>query len=442
MKIASTGTCQRGSQKKREANGEQDRNFWIALLQGTFMRISFALVDSTTVLAAFIYRLTGSNTFVGLAGSIMPAGWMWPQLLISNLLEHRSRKMPFYVLGMSIRMVAWLAIILCTLLIGSHNDGLLAASFLSLYFIAASAMGVSTIPYMDIISKSIEPQRRARFFSLRNFTGGIFGIFIGFLVRYILGEQSGLVFPNNYALLFGCATVTVGISFAIFLRIREPIHPVQNVRRSFWQHLKLGPHFLRTDRNYRLFLFFRFYTRAAGMCIPFYVPYALLRLGVPDSSIGSFITVTALSGVVSNALWGYLGERCGVRWILIGGSAFAFMAPMVAISVRYMPLNWQGTYFFLVFALSGAAMSGTMVGFMSYMLNLAPPLIRPTYLGFMNTVLFPFSFMSVVAGKLVQFIHYEGVFTISVGMGILGSLIATRLEDVYYEEGDVQPMEP
>ncbi|MCZ6680215.1 MAG: MFS transporter [Candidatus Poribacteria bacterium] len=434
MKIASTETLQQPFQPNKEKEREQSRNFWFALLQGTFIRISFAFTDSSTVLSAFVYQLTKSNVFVGLTGSMMSAGWMWPQLLIANLLEHRPRKMPFYIFGMSLRTLAWFAIFLGTLLIGARNDRLLAVGFVCLYFIGASSMGISTIPYMDIISKSIEPQRRARFFSLRNFTGGIFAIFIGFLVRHVLSDNSGLVFPNNYALLFGCNVVAVGIGFVSFLKIREPIHAVQTKRQSLWQHLKQGPGFIQKDRNYRLFLLFRIGSHTAGMCVPFYVPYALERLNIPDETIGLFLAVAAISGVISSVAWGYVGEKYGVRWILIGTSGMACVAPLVAGSVQHLPIFWQIPCYFLIFALHGAAMNGMMVGFMTYMINIAPPRVRPTYLGFMNTLLFPIGFMPVVAGNLVGLIGYEGVFAISLGMGLFAFLISTRLEDVYYEE--------
>ena len=434
VKVAPTDTRENQQQQKTDKAHQQKRNFRLALIQGTFMRIAFAFADSTTVLSSFVYKLAASNTLVGLTGSIMAAGWMWPQLLISNVLEHRPRKMPFYALGMSVRTGMWLAIALSTLLIGSSNKGLLTASFICLYFIAASSMGVSTLPYLDIVSKSIDPRRRARFFSLGNLAGGIFTIFIGFFVRYVLSDQSGLAFPNNYALLFGCAAGTVGIASSVFLQIDEPIRPVQTKRRSLRRHLKQGPYFLRTDRNYRLFLLFRICMHTAGMGVPFYVPYALLRLGVPDETIGLFISVAALSGVISNVLWGYVGEKYGVRWVLTFTSAMACTAPLMAISVQYLPMTWQAQCYFLTFALNGASMSGMMVGFMSYMLNIAPPRIRSTYLGFMNTILFPFGFMPVVAGQLVGLIDYEGVFAVALVMGFLGFLTTTRLEDVYHEE--------
>ena len=167
-------------------------------------------------------------------------------------------------------------------------------------------MGVSTLPYMDIVSKSIEPQRRARFFSLRQIYGGFFAIWVGFLVRAVLGDASeftgilggitqafrsftmyfigsicnietDLGFPYNYAFLFICSVTAAFLSFVSFLGVREPIHPVQATRQPISEHLKQGPHFLRTDANYRRFILFRVFAHISGMASPFYIPYALDR---------------------------------------------------------------------------------------------------------------------------------------------------------------------
>ena len=78
MEAAPTNTSEPEHQQEKDKEREQNRNFWIAVLQGTFMRISFAFADSTTVLPAFILKLTSSNTLVGLTGSMTRAGWMWP----------------------------------------------------------------------------------------------------------------------------------------------------------------------------------------------------------------------------------------------------------------------------------------------------------------------------------------------------------------------------
>ena len=445
--------------KKRD---NQRRNFGFALLQGTFMRINLAFVDSSTVLSAFIDKLTGSEIMVGLTGSMMTAGWMWPQLLVSNLLEHRQRKMPFYALGMGIRVFAWLAIFFCTIRIGAQKPVLLAGCFLGFYFLSSSAMGVSTLPYMDIISKSITPNRRARFFSLRQLFGGFFAIWVGFLVHAVLGNEekftgilgwitqtfktfvmyfissvcqieTELGFPSNYAFLFICSVSTAFLSFISFLAVREPIHPVNSRRQPMWQHLKQGPHFLRTDPNYRRFIFFRIGLHLAGMATPFYTTYALKKLGIPEATIGFFIVCSALSGVVSNAIWGYIGEKYGVRWLLIITAGLMAFPPAIGFFAGIVPKTFLLPAFFLIFAIGGILTNGMMVGFMAYMLNIAPPRSRPSYIGFMNTLLLPASFAPVIGGLLVKLIGYQWLFAVCFGICLIAFRIATGLQEIMHE---------
>ena len=448
----------------------QRRNFGFALLQGTFMRINLAFVDASTVLSAFIHRLTESKLMVGLTGSMMYAGWMWPQLLISNLLEHRQRKMPYYALGMCIRVFTWIAITYCTIQIGAQKPILLAWCFLGFYFLSSTSMGVSTLPYMDIVSKSIAPNRRARFFSLRQIFGGFFGIWVGFLVRAMLGNEdeftgflgwitlnfktltlyfigtvcqieTELGFPSNYAFLFICSVSTAFLSFISFLGIREPIHPVNATRQPIWQHLKQGPHFLRTDKNYRQFIFFRIGLHFASMATPFYTTYALYELGVSEATIGFFIVCSALSGVVSNAFWGYIGEKYGVRWLLIITAGLMLFPPIIAFISGSLPVSFHVPAYLLIFTIGGILTNGMMVGFMAYMLNIAPPRSRPSYIGFMNTLLVPASFAPTIGGLLVSLIGYRMLFIVCFGICLIAFRIATELQEIVHEnelEEDVE----
>ena len=443
--------------------GDQRRNFRFALLQGTFMRINLAFADSSTVLPAFIHKLSGSDLLVGLTGSMMTAGWMWPQLLMSNLLEHRPRKMPFYAFGMSVRVLAWLAIFFCTITIGERNPMLLAGCFLGLYFLSSSAMGVSTLPYMDIVSKSIAPQQRARFFSLRQLYGGFFAIWVGFLVRAVLGDEAeftGLLgsitlafktftmyfigsicrvetdlgFPYNYGFLFVCSVMAAFFSFVSFLGVREPIHPVHPKRQPMWQHLKHGAYFLRTDENYRRFILFRVFAHSSGMASPFYMPYALNELGFSEATMGFFIVCSALSGVISNAVWGHIGEKYGVRWLLIITAALMGIPPALAFSSGILPISLQMPAFFMIFIVGGVLANGMMVGFMAYMLNIAPPRNRPSYIGFMNTLLMPVSFAPLLAGFLAPYIGYRWLFAVSVGICLAAFRIGLGLQEIMHED--------
>jgi Na+/melibiose symporter-like transporter len=262
--------------------------------------------------------------------------------------------------------------------------------------------------------------------------GGLFGIGVGFLIRHILSEGFFLSFPHNYAAIFGLAILIMIIGFVIFVMVREPIRPVHDERRPFWQHLRRGAHFLKTDRDYRYFMIYRIASTFGSMCTSFYAVYALdpVGLGVPEATIGSFIAVGAISGVLSNILWVYIGENYGSKSLLVISSCLACAAPMIAASVKYLPVPRQTAFYFLVFIVSRAYMNGSLIAYMTYTLNLAPSKSRPTYLGFLNTLMFPMSFVPFLAGALLKVISYESMFTLSAVMAVLAVYFAIRLSDV------------
>ena len=295
-------------------------------------------------------------------------------------------------------------------------------------------MGISTLPFSDILAKSIPVRKRARMFSLRQLIGGFFGIGVGFLVRYILSDDFYLSFPHNYATIFGMATLMMIGGSISFMFAREPIHPVRDEKRPFWQHLKRGPHFLRTDRDYRFFLFFRITSTFGGMCIPFYIPYALDQMGISDSTIGSFIAAGAASAVFSNILWVYIGEKYGSKSLLIVTQSLACAAPLIAASTKYISPSYQITYYFLVFIVSRSHMNGGIIAYMTYSLNLAPSMSRPTYLGFLNTLMFPMSFVPVLAGILLRVMPYELVFVLASIMAGSAVYVAINLSNVDIRE--------
>ena len=424
-------------ERNSKTESELRRNFTLGLIQGAFMRLAHTFVEGSTILSAFVLRLTNSNVMVGLVSSMMSAGWMLPQLFISNLIEHRPYKKPFYILGYSIRLAAWSSILLFTLIIADSNFTTLFVGFISLYAMSTFAMGISTVPFTDIVSKVIPSAKRPRFFSSRNFLGGVAGFLAGFLVRHILKGNGGIAFPNNYALLFGLNIIGGVIAFCCFVMIREPVEPVRKNRVSFREHLKTGPMLLRTNKDYRMLLIARVFMTVGSMSSPFYVPYAISRLNVEESMIGLFISVGMFSGIFSNIAWAYLAEKRGCRLVLMNCALVAMLAPLVAASVKYIPSEFQVPMFFLVFIFNRVVHSALMMANTTYLLDIAPSETRPTYLGFMSTVRFPLTFAPVLAGFLLEVISYQMLFVISIlffacaffGARLLSDDTARRSED-------------
>lgn len=63
---------------------DRRRNFGSAALSGALFEGGAAFVDTGTVVAAFISRLTPSAVAVGGADAIARVGWLLPQLLVAN----------------------------------------------------------------------------------------------------------------------------------------------------------------------------------------------------------------------------------------------------------------------------------------------------------------------------------------------------------------------
>jgi len=417
-------------QTSRKTNTHEARNFKLAVINGIFIHIGFTFIDSSMVLAAFVKKLTGSNLLVGLTNSTMRAGWMWPQLLTSNLLEHKEKKMPFYILGASMRILGWIIIMILTLIIGNSNYMALFICFYIVYFLATSAVGISSLPFNDILAKEIPIYRRARLFGIRQLIGSFFAIWIGFLIRYMLSDRFFLKFPYNYSIMFALSAFFLSIATFAFAITKEPVEPVHNERKPLWEHLKLGPYFLKTDRNYRYFLGYRILASFGNMGIPFYVPFAIDKLGIHPSFVGAFTTVGAISAILSNILWGYVGEKFGSRSLLFYTSILSFIAPLVAASTGFLPGSYQIAYYFLVFIITQFFASGSDIAYMTYTLGMAPSAYRPTYIGFLNTLIFPMSFVPFLAGAMLKIMPYELLFVISSVISIIAIYFTFNLANV------------
>ena len=415
------------------------RNYRLFVWNGIFITVAFAFVSPGIVLSAFMYKLTASNFYVGLVSTIMISGWIWPQLVISNLVEHRERKKPFYIFPAMLRVGGWIAITASTLLIGDRNPHALLWTFLVLFAFYASAGGVSMVPFMDIVAKIVPVQRRARLFSIRRLWGGSLAFLAGFLIRYVLSESSGLAFPTNYGVLFGCATVCVMLSVAAFLQVQEPIHPVAERRNSFSDHLASGVRILRDDRNYRRLLAARTFWSLGMMGIPFYVPYAVSQLGIHEATIGLFLSVSVISGVLSNLLWMRISSKSS-RIILEWGVTFMLLSSLMAALMRYIPepsfalfgtdsISLRTTLYFIVFAASGAGVAGINLANMTYLLEIAPGKIRPRYVGFMNTFSLPLAFVPVLAGGAIHYVSYRPMFLIAVFFCVAAIFTIRRLDE-------------
>jgi hypothetical protein len=414
-----------------EAAMHARRNFRFGVSNGVMMTLVEALIAPTLVLAWFVSRLGAPNIVVGTLPAILAGGWFLPQLIVASRVQGLPYVMKWYRTVGIVRTIALGLLVPATIALADYPTLLLFAFFF-LYIIYSFGGGVSGIPWLEMVGKVIPPRRRGTFFGMRSFWGGVLALAAAGPIAAIMSEELwGLTFPYNFALLFGLATVGVGIGIWAWSSIREPAatHSAQPV--SLRNLLRRGMEATRTDRDYRNFMVSRILMSLATIADPFYVVYAKTQLGAPAATVGLYLGALSIASLLSNFFWSPLADRASNRTLMMWTVASVAVVPLTAIVISLFHGTVDDgvlfTSFAAVFILSGLAVGGARIVNNNMLLTIAPPMERPTYIGFLNTLLGIVIFVPVIGGAVVDTLGFGVLFVASFLVTMLGMVASTRM---------------
>lgn len=397
-----------------------NRNELLGFLNGLGVSVGDGFMSVTVVMAGFAARLGAPNWVIGLLPAIAGGGWMLPQLLVASRVRPLAYKLPVYRSAALIRTSMYVLMVLVTALL-AHQPALCLSLFIAALLVNALASGVSGLPFLEVVSKTVPAERRPRFFAARNLYGGLLAFAAGLAVRWILG--SDLPFPYDYALIFALGAAGFTAGYWAFGRVQEPPdvpQPAQGLRGE----IRAMPETLR-DPHFRAFLGVRLLLAAATMSEPFYTVYALRELHFSAATLGVF--VMTLTGVApfSNVGWQRLAEKRGSRRIIRFASVFYGLAPLWAFLVGRF--GWPAWSYLGVFMLTSVASQGFNLGFTNHLLNIAPEHARSRYIGTLNTLVGAALFTPVLGGVLADSSGYPSVFLLSAALAFTAWWMTARL---------------
>jgi len=352
---------------------------------------------------------------------VMPiryGGWFLPQLLVSGYLQRQERKIPFYRRIVVLRSIMLLNLTLVVAVVPRQSGWLPGLFFLALIAYSLSS-GLGGIPFMDSVGKVIPAERRGAFFSQRMFWGGMLALGTSSLVGFLLEEPAGLPFPTNFAVIFGLAFIWLSIAMGSWCFIKEPPEQVDQTHIPWTEQLRRGIGLLKDNARYRTFVAARLCTILAQIAASFYIVYAKTVLGVPAAMVGVYLTVRTASSILSNLVWGRLGDRKGNRLLIRLTNAIGALMPVCALGIgalyKAVPDSrlWLAWGFAAVFGAAGAFSSGSSIGNINYLFDIAPPKQRALYLGFTNTIFGIGIFSSVLGGLIVDWAGFTVLLSLS-----------------------------
>lgn len=405
-------------QAELDAKANANWNFAVNILDITFITLGYSLISRDTVLPVLVSTLSDSKLAVGLIPAVFSLGMYLPQLFFAEYTERMVYKKPFLVWlsGLGERG-PYLLIGLLVWAFAERAPTTTLVLFLILLGIAGFSAGACTPGWLDMIAKVIPVQRRGLWSGLGHSLGAFMGILGAFIVGKVLAD---IAYPNNFAILFGLASIMIFISWVGLALNREPPSIITKQATPLVRYLRRLPLVIRRNPTYRAYLLSRMIVLLGGMAIGFFMVYGRERFTIDAVGIGTLTALLIGSQAVMNLVWGFLGDRKGHKFVLTGG-AFALM--LAALAARVAPSE---AWFSLTFVLLGAYIAGDAVSSWNILIEFCAPEDRPTYVGMTNTLLAPVVILAPILGSwLATTLGYSALLTTAMTLALLGALLFT-----------------
>lgn len=420
------------------------RNYRLGLLDGALLGMAGDFLHPELILAGFIYVQTGSALAVALVTAIQKSGAMFVQFAAGVWIEPFPRRRPLYMAVSALRLLAVLTLGAAMLRLSRYPSSSAMVLFYLALFLHAGSGGALAVIRNDMIGRLIPPHRIGPLLGTRKFLGGVAAVLTGGLV--IQPILSRLNYPRNYLTLVAVGALVLLAEAYAWCACRE--QPGQRVRQraSLPQAFRRGFHWLRTDRNYRRFMWVRISFRCSYVGMAFFIPFGSETLGADGGGLavmgGILVVVRKTSELAASLLWARTGQYSGYRFALLGSTIATLGGPLLALLAALLPpvfsvdmpgvalpLTLPLLLFLLALASFGAGFSGMLIAGQQFLITNAPPQNRPSYMTFINTLLSPLTLLPLLGAGLAALVGMRALFVLVVAGAAVGVFAARGMEE-------------
>lgn len=390
------------------------RNFFAFVWHGIFLSLASNFTDVHSVIPALLIKAGGNSILLGLLSAIMMGGSGIMQIVFANNISTKRLKKSSLLLGINIRIIALFTLGL--IIIFSKN--LSPFFFILLIFLLITLFSFSgsyaAISYVDIVGKSILPDKRKKFFSLRQ-TISSFGIFISaMIVRELLKK-----YPNNYGMLFIISSFLLFIASLGFWYIKEPeLKPKR--KESFLSYLsKIFPE-IKKNKNLKYYLLIINTIGLVMGFVPFMVLFAKTKIGLSASLIGNIL----LLKVIGMSLAGFVLIHINYHYkpLLIFSGVLGFLLPIFALLLKD-----NSTLFQINFVLVGIFISTFSIAKSGVLIEISSNENRAVYTGISGAgYLLPMIF-PLFTGIFIKLFGFTYTFILVSSIIFIGILFVSKL---------------
>ncbi|MCB2194391.1 MAG: MFS transporter [Bacteroidetes bacterium] len=381
-------------------------NFKAFLWHAIFLALASNFMDIDTVIPAMLIQSGGSSFHLGILTAILLGGSSFFQLFFASYLSNKQFKKNYLLTAINLRIFSLFG--LSVLFVYSSNlrsDLVILLIFIIISFFALSG-SFANISYMDIFGKSINPQKRKKFFTLKESITSI-GVFVSALVvRELLKQYQ---YPTNYSLLFFIAALLLLIASFGFWQIKEVRSNIK-IQKGILNFFKRIPSEIKSNSNLKYYLILINTFGLAMSTLPFLILFAKENFELTDKMIGNFLVFRISGMVLSGMVFYRLANRINYKFMIKAAAIAGSLLPIVSLFLVQFE-----TYYQFLFLLSGFFVSVYKISKSGVLIEISNDDNRAIYTGISGagdivSMVFP-----LIAGLLITWIGFKIVFiTVSV----------------------------
>jgi MFS family permease len=418
------------------------RNFAGHFLHGMLGMTGFRLVNSLTIMPAYLSLLSGGSALVvGLGQSLQQLGGIVSPVIGATEIEHRKKVLPVSMLMGTLMRVQILGMGCAGFFL--HGKPLLI-TVLAFLFLLGIFQGAQGVAFQLLLAKVIPITRRGALQALRNVTGGAIAAALAWWAGAYLIQKN--IFGNGYGVTFLVAFVLTSAGLtALALLMREPIPPTVRTKARLMTRVREFPALFRQDPGFLYFMIAQTLATAGRVAAPFYILYAGHSMKLDGANIGLLSLISLGSDTLTNMIWGLTGDRFGFRFtfivaliVWVCGTVLLMAAPGLAhFTVGGFTPGTRILIFTAFFAL-GASQSGFLMSSQTMVLEFGSrediPMrlaLTATAQGTMNAV------GPILGGVVAETLGFETLFGVSATMLAISLLVLlTKVEEPRFRKRD------
>jgi MFS family permease len=321
---------------------EFKNNFFSNLLYIAAFDLGESFISTNTILPVFASMITESAMIVGMVPALIRAGSLIPSFFLAPYVNDLPRKIPFAKATARISHITpFFLLALTPFFIVFLTPGLAIWIFMAAVLFRGFLVGVSNMPWFEVIAIVIPSQVRSRFFGVSILAAQVLGTIGSVIAGFILAN---LIFPFNFGISFLIGATFISFSYFIFNRTVEPevFDEPDSLRlikekESFLDLSKLFQ-VIQSDQNFRKFITSRLLFQLGNMPIYYVAVFGIKEFDLGNEFAAVFSVILILSGMAGSILLSMKGDYLGPRSVLLFSSwvrSFMILAALLAPSIGW-----------------------------------------------------------------------------------------------------------